>query len=79
MDLTALKTIKQKNPKWSIAQCKKHAQKVINIITNKYPEGCEAQYFVLPGFEHVTKNQPIISFNLSEGSWGLDNQTKFKI
>jgi hypothetical protein len=77
MNQIALKTIRNQNSKWTVAKCKKHAQGFINLINKNLPEGA-SQYFVIPGFEHVTKNQPIISFT-EEGEWVLDINTKFKI
>lgn len=79
MNPVALKTIRSQNSKWSAAKCKKHAQNFINAINGAYPEGTEGdQYFVIPGFEHVTKNQPIISYS-EEGEWVLEINTKFKL
>lgn len=80
MNLDALKTIKRQNSKWTIAKCKKHAQSVINMISKEFPDGIDTEhYFVVPGFEHVTKDQPIITFDPTEGQWELNINTKFKI
>ena len=80
MNQVALKTIKSKNSKWTTAKCKKYANSVISMISKKFPEGTEGdQYFVVPGFLHVTKNQPIILFNPTNGEWDLEINTKFKL
>jgi len=34
-------------------------------------------YFVMPGFEHVTKNQPIARFNNIDLVWELDSITNY--
>jgi len=68
--------------KW---RCSKYrAKKIINtygrIITKKYPNGLDTsneEYFVLPGFEHVTKNQPVFKYNNSLGNWEIKAESKF--
>lgn len=78
MNFEALKSIRNNNLKWSITKCKQFSETFIDIITKKYPIGIDdSTYFVIPGYEHVTKNQPIIAFNPSEGSWELETTTKF--
>lgn len=73
MNRQALRRIKGKYHKWSKTQCVKFVNKYINIIEKKYPEGIEeSNYFVLPGFEHVRHNQPIIVFNQMEQQYELD-------
>ena len=80
MDIEALTTIKNLNWKWRPSKCIKYAQGIMDIIARKYPKGIEAtEYFVLPGFEHVTKNQPIISYNGAAGHFELTVTTKFKL
>jgi len=79
MDNEIIKIIKNSNSKWSIPKCKKYVDNFIKIISKKYPLGLENnEYFVLPGFEHVTKNQPIIKFDPTESTWVLEKTTKFK-
>jgi hypothetical protein len=75
MNFEAIKTIRIHNWSWSRIKAIKFADSFINLISNKYPLGIEdiknQTYFVVPGFEHVTKNQPIIKFNPAEGAWEL--------
>ena len=79
MDQTALEVIR-KHSRLSKTKVKKQAQAFIDLISKKYPEGDEnSTYFVMPGFKHVTKNQPIISFDQTEGQWILDINTKFRL
>lgn len=80
MNIEALKTISNSNKKWNLSKCKNYADKYIQIISKKYPKGLqESEYFILPKYEHVTRNQPIIIFNQIEGMWELQTITKFKI
>lgn len=81
MSVDAIKTIKIHNWKWSEAKCRSHAQKFIDLIQAKYPVGIEdtdnETYFVLPGMEHVTKKQPVVSYNPSAGEWELQTRDLF--
>jgi len=80
MSLEAVKTIKWLNWKLSNLEIMQMVDKFINLISARYPlglEGSNEQYFVVPGFEHVTKNQPIIRFVDGEGEWQLSTSTKF--
>lgn len=78
MNIKALKVIKDYNLKLTLLECKDKAIEFIQIITKKYPNGLDNTYFVMPGFEHVTRNQPIASFDPTEGLWQLDINTKFE-
>ena len=78
MDTLGIKTIRIHNFRWSKSKAVKFAQKFIDIIAKKYPMGIEEdienkQYFVIPGFEHVTKHQPIVRYNPAEGAWELSS------
>jgi hypothetical protein len=81
MDAEALRTIKVQNWKYSIAQVKRAASEFLKLLSTKYPLGLEdvvnATFFVMPGYEHVTKNQPIAVFNGSQGEWELSTSTQF--
>jgi hypothetical protein len=80
MDTEALRTIKNLNWRWRPTKCIKFAKGYIDIITKKYPLGIPGnEYFVLPGFEHVTKNQPIVAYNGAEGQFELTVTTKFQL
>ncbi len=47
------------------------------MILSKYPEGIPSeQYFVLPGFNHVTRNQPVVVFG-EDGEYKLSTVNKF--
>jgi len=79
MNLDAIKTIRIHNYKWNKVKATKFANNFINIISKKYPAGLDSNvYFVLPGFEHVTKHQPIVEFNPVEGIWELSTTDLFK-
>jgi len=79
MDTYALKTIRVHNWKWSRAKAIKFVQHYIDLISAKYPLGIEdsknENYFVLPGFEHVTKNQPILAYKVD--GWELTTANLF--
>tara|TARA_R110002012_G_scaffold194335_5_gene362144 strand:- start:222 stop:464 length:243 start_codon:yes stop_codon:yes gene_type:complete len=80
MNIEALKTIKRGKKKWSIAKCKKHVKSIIKGVDNLYPDGLsKGNYIVIPGFEHVTKNQPVLSYNATNSVWDLNINTTFKI
>ncbi len=78
-ETTALKTIKFHNKRWSKARSLRYVDNLINnFIAKKYPEGLpENQYLVLPGYEHVARNQPIITFNSKINQYQLGTITKF--
>jgi len=82
MSYKAIKTIRDYNLKLTISECKKIAGGFVNLINKKHPAGLDVGvdnvYFALPGFEHVTKNQPVVTFDPTEGMWILDTNTKFK-
>lgn len=80
MDFDALRSIRIHHWKWNRNKAIKYAQNYINIVQKKYPEGINNNtYFVLPGFEHVTKYQPIIVFNNADAIWELTTTTQFII
>jgi hypothetical protein len=80
MDFDALRTIRIHRWKWSRTKAQKFAQTYIDLISAKYPMGPEEEttYYVLPTFEHVTKFQPIVKFNPTEGAWELATTTLFE-
>ena len=76
----ALKTIKVHNWGFSRLECIDLANRYMDFIRNKYPLGIEPNnYFVIPGYEHVTKNQPIIIYNGVEGEYKLSTANLFKL
>ena len=80
MSLHALKTIRVHNWKWKRRQCVSFVQKYINILNGAYPDGLEGknmEYYIIPGYEHVTKNQPILVFNSLEKEWKLSTTNLF--
>ena len=81
MSTEAIKTIQIHNWKMSAFKAKKIAQHFVDLIQAAYPLGIEntenETYFVLPGFEHVTKNQPVAGYNPTEGQWELQAKTQF--
>lgn len=73
----ALKTIKLYNRRFTRQQCINQADKYINLISNKYPEGVNSNvYFVIPGYEHITKNQPVVVYS-EEGEFKLSTNNMF--
>lgn len=80
MNPEALKTIRRGKDKWTIAKCRKHVNTIIKGVDKLYPDGLDAgNYIVIPGFEHVTKNQPVLSYNAINSVWDLNINTTFKI
>jgi len=75
----ALKTIRIHNWKMSKTKAVKLAQKYLDLIQSKYPMGPDndTTFFVVPGFEHVTRLQPIVTFNPTEGAWELSTTDLF--
>jgi len=81
MDIFAVRTVRIHNWKWPKLKAEKLLKHYVDIIGKKYPTGIEEsnQYFVVPGFEHVTKDQPIISYNPAEACWEVSTTTQFLI
>lgn len=78
MDFNLFKSIKARHYKWNRIQCFNFANKFVKIIANKYPEGIPAtEYFVIPGYEDVTKFQPIVVFDTIEQAFMLTSNTLF--
>jgi hypothetical protein len=77
----AIKTIRIHNWKWSRTKAVKYAQKYLDLVSNRYPNGLpentKEEYFVLPGFDHVTKNQPIMVFSPTQLIWELTSTSLF--
>jgi hypothetical protein len=75
----AIKTLRIQNWKWTRYKAVKFLERCKNIILKKYPEGLESNvYFVVPGCEHITRNQPIISYNPAMGEWEITTNDLFK-
>jgi hypothetical protein len=75
----AIKTIRTQNWKWTRYKAVKFLENYKNIIAKKYPDGIEANhYFVIPGCEHITREQPIVRFSPVEGSWEITTTDLFK-
>ncbi len=65
MDIKALKTIQIHNWGFDRDDCVAVVNNIIEKISAKYPKGVDRKvYFVIPGYEHVTRNQPIIRYNI---------------
>ena len=80
MDQQAIRTIRIHNFKKSMEEAIQMAEGFLALIESKYPLGIEnpdVTYFVMPGYEHVTKYQPIAIFTGIEGKWQLSNTTLF--
>lgn len=79
--LEAVKTIRIHNWKWSRTKAEKFAKKYVGIISRAYPIGIEGSdtetYFVMPGFEHVTKHQPVVAYNPTQGEWEVQTRDLF--
>lgn len=75
--VNALKTIKLYNRRFTRQQCIDLGDKYIKLIKAKYPSGIpESQYFVVPGFNNITKNQPVIIYGI-DGEYQLSTVNKF--
>lgn len=78
MDFQLFQSIKSRHFKWNRIQCFNFANKFVKIIANKYPAGVpENTYFVIPGYETMTKFQPIVVFDNIEQSFKLSMNTTF--
>ena len=81
MSQEAINTIRVHKWKMTKRQAEKFAQNYVDIIQNAYPIGIEdtdnETYFVLPGFEHVTKHQPVVAYHPTQGMWELQTRDKF--
>ena len=78
MDEYLFLSIKSRHYRWNKIQCFNFAKKYIKILNKKYPEGVPPdQYFVLPGYEDMTKFQPIFVFDPIEGGFTLTSNTTF--
>jgi hypothetical protein len=77
MSLLAIRTIRIQNFDFDREDARQSAKEFIDLITAKYPSGLEDEtineksYFVMPGYEHVTRHQPIAGYNSKEASWEL--------
>jgi len=75
----AIKTVKIHNWKWTKGKIEKFLKLHLKLVQDKYPEGLpNSTYFVVPGFEHVTKNQPVVKFSPAEGIWVISTLTLFE-
>jgi len=78
MDFQLFKSIKSQHYKWNRNQCFSFANKFVNIISKKYPNGVPNNtYFVIPGCEHMTKFQPIVVFDEVEQRFIVKTDTLF--
>lgn len=80
MDLSAIRTVQIHKFRCTKDEAVEELSKNLNLIANKYPAGLDTNtYFVVKGYEHVTKNQPIIRFSPSEGNWEITTINHFEI
>lgn len=78
MEYEVFKTIKSKHFRWNRIQCQSFVDKFIDKLSKWIPDGIpENQYIVLPGYEHITRYQPIIVYNQEAKIYQLTNDTKF--
>jgi hypothetical protein len=78
MDLQLFQSIKSKHYKWNRIQCFRFADRFVRIISSKYPKGIpESEYFVLPGYESMTRFQPIVIFDPLTATFILSSNTVF--
>ena len=82
MDGAAIQTIRNYNRRWGKRAAERFASRFINLINKKYPDGYDSEakgrvYYVIPGFEQVTRDQPIVEFNETDGIWKLSAFTLF--
>lgn len=70
----AIRTIRGLNWKFTKVRAQKHVNKFLSLIQKRYPEGDKifpTAYFVMPGYEHVTRNQPIAIYNENTAAWEI--------
>lgn len=82
MDVNAIRTIRIHNFKATRPSCVEKAQKFLDTLTKHRPMGFDGesdndQYYVMPGYEHVTKYQPIAIYSGTEGEWQLSSTSLF--
>lgn len=80
MNQEAIKTIRVHNWGMSRTQAIALAQRYVDLISGAYPSGVESDnetYFVVPGFEHVTKHQPVLAYHPTEAQWELQTRNLF--
>jgi len=82
MDNNAIKTIRIHNFKATRTSCVEKAQEFLDMLTKHRPMGFVVksdndQYYVMPGYEHVTKSQPVAVFATVEGEWQLSSTNLF--
>lgn len=78
MEYEIFRSIKLVHPKWNKVQCMKFIEKHLNLCIHNLKEGLpDNQYIVLPGFESVTRFQPIIIYNSKDSIFEVITTTKF--
>lgn len=80
MDVQAIRTVQIHKFRATKEEAIEELTKALDLVSSKYPKGLPSDtYFVVPKYEHVTKNQPVIKFNPSEGLWEVKTINKFEI
>jgi hypothetical protein len=78
LEYETIQLIKSRNKGWNKYACIRFVDKCLTRIKAKLPDGIPSnQYFVLPGFEDVCHNQPIIIFDPTESMYKLTLNNKF--
>tara|TARA_R110000796_G_scaffold38210_7_gene96313 strand:- start:2271 stop:2519 length:249 start_codon:yes stop_codon:yes gene_type:complete len=78
MDLAAINSIRLSNRRLTKRRAEKYVSSLIRLITTKYPNG-HKDYYVIPGHENVSRNQPIIKFNSDDNVWTLCTESVLTI
>ena len=78
MEYEVFKAIKSLHYRWNRIQCQSFVDRFISKLIKWIPNGIpENQYIVLPGYEHITRFQPIIIYNQEAKIYQLSSDTKF--
>jgi len=78
LEYETIQLIKSRNKGWNKYACIRFVEKWLSRLKTQLPDGIpENQYFVLPGFEDVGHNQPIIKFDPSESMYKIALNNKF--
>jgi hypothetical protein len=78
MEALAIRSIKVKYRKFSNKKALDFSNKYLLFITKKYPNGINNNtYFVLPGFEKFTRNQPVFKYDFENNRWELTTNDNF--
>jgi hypothetical protein len=76
----AIYTIRALQFKCTKTKALKQIEYFLKLLNQKYPLGfnnVEKSHFTMPGFEHVTRKQPIAKYDSQENKWVIKTYTIF--